>query len=206
MLPGGKKVLVLITDGAATDDCKGVGNYTTNPCVQLAATKLAEAAPQGPILTYVIGVGVLSAGAQSFDPSFLGNVAQAGGTGPMGCNPNETANGATDFCYFQVDPTQATSPMQLQQEFEDAIDTIRGQVLSCTFPLQVTGVGQVDPSKVNVEVDGMTLSQDPANGWSYDNPSSPTEIVFNGSACAQLKNDPQAKVQIILGCTTMVAH
>jgi hypothetical protein len=207
LLPGGKKVVVLITDGAATDDCQGSGSYQTNPCVQLAAMKLTEAAPQGPILTYVIGVGVYpSTSLSNFDPSFLGNVAQAGGTGPMGCNPNENAAGATDLCYFQVDPTLATSASQLQQTFENTINTIRGQVLSCSFPLQVNGGGQVDPTKVNVEVDGTTVPQDPTNGWSYNNPSNPTEITFNGMSCNNLKNDPQAKVQIVLGCQTIIAQ
>jgi hypothetical protein len=166
--------------------------------------KLAEAAP-GPILTYVIGVGVYpSTNLRNFDPSFLGNLAQAGGTGPMGCNPSENTSGATDLCYFQVDPTQASTASQLQQEFETAINNIRGQVISCTFPLQTTGLGTVDPGKVNVEVDGMTVPQDPTNGWTYDNPTSPTKIILNGMSCANLKADPHAMVQVILGCTTIV--
>jgi hypothetical protein len=204
--PGGKKVVILITDGVPTDDCaqNPGSNYSSNTCVQLAATKVAEAPPMGPILTYVIGVGVYpSTDLMNFDPSFLGNVAQAGGTGPMGCDPNGNAAGA-NLCYFQVDPTQASSAMDLQQKFEAAINSIRGQVISCTFPLQTTGLGQVDPTKVNVTVDGMTVPQDPMNGWTYDNPSMPTEIVLNGMACDNVKMDPHAMVQIVLGCTTVV--
>jgi hypothetical protein len=204
--PNGKKVVILITDGVPTDGCAQMGgSYPSNPCIQMAAMKLAEAAPKGPILTYVIGVGVYpSSDLTNFDPSFLGNLAQAGGTAPMGCNPNENAAGATDLCYFQVDPTQASNAMQLQQKFEDAINSIRGQVLSCTFPLQTTGVGMVDPGKVNVEVNGTTVPQDPANGWTYDNPTNPTSITLNGSSCASLKADPHATVQIVLGCTTVI--
>jgi hypothetical protein len=203
--PGGKKVVILITDGVPTDGCAQMGgSYTSNPCIQMAAMKLTETAPQGPILTYVIGVGVYpSSDLTNFDPNFLGNLAVAGGTGPMGCNPNENASGATDFCYFQVDPTTVNAT-QLQQQFEDAINSIRGQVITCTFPLQSTGVGTVDPGKVNVEVDGMTIPQDPMNGWTYDNPSNPTSITLNGTSCANLKADSHAMVQIVLGCMTVV--
>jgi hypothetical protein len=202
---GGKKVLILITDGVPTDGCMQPllnSNYQGNPCVQLAATKLAEAAPQGPVLTYVIGVGPLPGQLLSFDPSFLGALAKAGGTGPANCNPTETTSGATDFCYFQVDPTTGTAST-LQKAFEDAINAIRGSVISCTFSLQNTGAGMLDPTKVNVTVDGNTVAQDPTNGWSYDDPTKPTKIVFNGTSCADLKKDPNADVEIVIGCETV---
>jgi hypothetical protein len=206
--PNGQKVLVLITDGVPTDhmcSVKNAGtNYPMNPCVLMAGAEHMKTPPNGPILTFVIGVGAFPSTGTDFDPAFLGNVAQAGGGAPMGCNPNETQNLA-NLCYFEVDPTQATSAMQLQQKFTDALQAIRGQVLSCTFPLQTTGLGMVDPGKVNVDVNGMTVPQSSTNGWSYDNPSMPGAIVFNGSACDSLKNDPSASVSIVLGCTTIVA-
>jgi hypothetical protein len=206
--PGGQKVVVLITDGVPTDRTCDLGSagpdYTKNPCVVLAATEHMLAQPKGPILTFVIGVGAFPAAGTDFDPVFLGNVALAGGGAPPGCNPNETANLA-NLCYFEVDPTQATSAMQLQQTFASALQKIRGQVLSCTFPLQTTGLGQIDPGKVNVDVNGMTVPQSPTNGWSYDNPSSPSAIVFNGPACDTVKNDPSAQVSIVVGCQTIVA-
>jgi hypothetical protein len=170
--------------------------------VQLSATELTKAKPQGPVLTFVIGVGQYpSTDLTNFDPSFVGNVAQAGGTGPKGCNPNENTAGATDLCYFEVDPTQATSASQLQQQFENAINAIRGQVASCTISL--SGNNNVDPSKVNVTVNGMTVPQDPTNGWTYDNPSMPTSITLHGTACTDLQNNPTAGVQIVLGCKTV---
>jgi hypothetical protein len=205
--PGGQKVLVLITDGVPTDNCSpSGGNYMSNQCVMEAATELAKAKPQGPILTYVIGTGVFpSTDLSNFDPNFLGNLAKAGGTGPMNCNPNENSS-STDLCFFEVDPTKG-SATQTEQAFEAAINAIRGQVLSCTFPLNVhTDAGTLDPSKVNVTVDGMTVSQDPNNGWTYDNPTNPTEIIFHGNSCNELKagDAGSATVNIILGCATIV--
>src|SRR5580704_2368588 len=120
---GGKKVLVLITDGVPTDGCasvQGVTDYSTNPCIELAGQKLMEAAPKGPIETFVIGVGDFSGGSffgiGGIDPSFLGYLAQAGGTGPAKCNPSESSM-TSDLCYFEIDPSTATSASQLQMQF-----------------------------------------------------------------------------------------
>ena len=208
--PGGQKILVLITDGVPTDpycDTALAGtNYPTNPCVEMAAARYAATPPDGPVLTFVIGTGQFpSSNAEVFDPAWLGTLAQAGGGAPAGCNPSETQSD-TNLCYFEVDPTQAASASDLQQEFTTALDSIRGQVLSCTFPLEPTGLGPVDPTKVNVQVDGTTIPQSATDGWTYDDPASPTAIVFNGAACTALKNDPEAQVSIVVGCETQTAN
>jgi hypothetical protein len=208
--PNGVKVMVLITDGVPTDHMCSIRqagtNYPQNPCVLMAGAEHMKAAPAGPILTFVIGVGPFPNTTQTdFDPAFLGNLAVAGGGAPMGCNPNELQD-PTKLCYFEVDPTQASSAMQLQQTFTNALQAIRGQVLSCTFPLQSTNLGQIDPTKVNVNVDGTTVPQSATDGWMYDNPSSPTAIVFTGPECDMLKNDPSAQVSIVIGCATVIAR
>jgi von Willebrand factor type A domain len=206
----GKKVLVLITDGVPSDDCSTLltlGQYSSNMCIALAGQELTKAAPQGPIQTFVIGVGQFSSGvAGGIDPGFLGNLAQAGGTGTPGCNPGETANLAK-VCYFEIDPSAATSAADLQMKFETALNAIRGQVVSCTFPLQASSLGTVDPTHVNVEVNGKTILQDPTNGWTYDNPVTPKEIILHGTACSSAEGTITAKVSIVLGCVTqMIPH
>jgi hypothetical protein len=203
----GKKVMVLITDGAPTDGCivlSSVANgYSGNPCVMMAAQKLTEVAPKGPIETFVVGVGQFpSAIAFTFDPSFLGYVAQAGGTGPTNCNPAENSM-TSDLCYFEIDPSKATTASQLQMQFETALNTIRGEVFSCTFPIESSGTGAIDPKLVNVEIGGMTILQDPKNGWTYDNMNNPTEIILHGAACTQAKGNLTEKVSVVLGCKTM---
>ncbi len=204
---GGSKVLVLITDGVPTDQycsTKHAGtDYATNPCVTMAAA--AQVSSPSPVLTFVVGVGQFpSSNAQDFDPAWLGNLALAGGGAPKGCNPNETQT-SSDLCYFEIDPTLATSAAALQTQFTSALNAIRGQVLSCTFPLQTSGLGTLDPTKVNVQVDGATVPQSPTDGWTFDNPSNPTEIDFNGAACTSLKSDASAKVSIVVGCETLTA-
>lgn len=205
---GGKKVLVLITDGVPTDDCASVpllSNYATNACIVQAGNELKLAPPKGPIETFVIGVGDFSSGSffglGGIDPSFLGNLAQAGGTGPSNCNPNETSS-TSDLCYFEIDPSTAPTAAELQQKFETALNAIRGEVVSCTYPLQGSQLSNVDPTLVNVEVDGKTILQDPTNGWTYDNPKRPTEIILHGTSCTSAKTNLTAKVSIVLGCAT----
>jgi hypothetical protein len=205
--PGGQKVLVLITDGVPTDRCAAGGySYTANRCVVEAGQELAEGPPAGPVLTFVVGTGVFpSDDLADFDPSFLGNLAQSGGTGPAGCNPDENSS-SSDLCYFEVDPTRG-SQTRTEQAFEAAINAIRAQVLSCTFPLSPNAdAGTVDPAKVNVTLDGTTVPQSSTNGWSYDDPVDPTAITLNGSACALVKSDSTASVQIVLGCATITAQ
>jgi hypothetical protein len=208
---GGKKVLVLITDGVPSDDCMSIpflSSYASNACVEEAAAKLVEASPKGPIETFVVGVGDFSSGAffglGGIDPSFLGNLAQSGGTGASGCNPDETTS-TSDLCYFEIDPSQAQTAAALQQKFVTALDAIRGQVVSCTFPLQSSNLSRVDPERVNVQVDGTTILQDPKNGWTYDNPTAPTAIVLHGAACTSATTKVSANVSIVLGCMTQIA-
>ena len=140
-----------------------------------------------------------------FDPVFLGNLAKAGGTSPAGCNPNETAS-TSDLCYFEIDPSKSQTAADQQKQFTTALDTIRGKVVSCSFPIQSNGLGQADPTKVNVEIGGKIVPQNATNGWTYDNPSSPTEITLHGTSCASAMVTAQTGVSIVLGCATQTAQ
>jgi hypothetical protein len=202
--PGGKKVLVILTDGVPTD-----GSNTQ--CIQAAGQELTKVSPQGPITTFVIGVGVFpSSNTQSYDPSFLGQLAQAGGAAPQGCNPTENAN-AANVCYFQIDPSGSQTVAQLTQKFVDAINAIRGKVASCEFLLEKPdGGGQIDPGKVNVVYDDgqghtTTLVPDPVNGWTYDDPNNPTKVILHGVACDNIKVTG-GSVSVVLGCKTIPPH
>ena len=197
--PSGKKVLIILTDGVPT-------NGSNAKCISQAAVEFAKVGPQGPITTFVVGVGDFpSSDLGNFDPTFLGPLAVAGGASPMGCNPTENTNVA-NVCYFEIDPSKATTAAQLSMEFVTAIQAIQGQVASCTFKLDLSDAGTIDPTKVNVIFTNggvqTTIDEDPANGWTYDNPTAPTEVILNGTACQNMKNDPMATISIVLGCAT----
>jgi hypothetical protein len=196
--PNGKKVLVLMTDGVPNG-----GASEQNQCITLTTS---EAAKSPPVTTFVVGVGNYNPlNTQDYDPAFLGHLAQAGGAPRAGCDPTNT-NDETKMCHFQVTPGNKTA-QQLEQDFLNAINAIRGQVASCTFALQNSG-GTVDPTKVNVVYnDGSgnktTVPQDGTNGWTYDNPTSPTSVTLHGTSCSTMKANSKGSISIVLGCATV---
>ncbi len=194
LLSNGKKVVVLMTDGVPTDS-----NTATD--ASLASAQLAKG-----ISTFVVGIGPFpSPDPKGYDPSFLGAVAQAGGTAPSGCNPSEGSD-TSRLCYFQVTPG-GKSAGQLTQDFIVAINKIRSAVATCEFTLTKAG-GAVDPSQVNViyvDQAGVQhlLVQDGRSGWTYDDPKNPSRVLLHGADCDAVKSDPKGKISIVLGCATV---
>jgi Mg-chelatase subunit ChlD len=103
-----------------------------------------------------------------------------------------------------------------EQELIAALNAIRGQALSCDFPMpQPTDPSMmIDPTKVNVTFTpgtGMagTLAQvadqnacGTNKSWYYDMPQKPTSIHLCPAACDLVRNDPKAMLEILLGCET----
>ncbi len=196
--PGGKYVLVAMTDGIPSDSKTTALN---------AVTTAKTGAP--PIATFAVGVGNEDASATTvYDEKFMKDLATAGGTAAAGCNPNwGDADKSGKPCHFQITPGTKTAA-QIKTEFTAAINTIRDQVASCEFPLvRPPGSGDIDPSNVNVVKSSggadTTIPQDAANGWIYDNPAAPTKVTLKGKACDDLKADPTAKIKIVVGCKTV---
>ncbi|MBX3264979.1 MAG: VWA domain-containing protein [Labilithrix sp.] len=195
--PGGKYVLVVMTDGIPTDGKQA--------CLTAASTALAGTPS---VLTFAVGVGDENASATNvYDEVFVGDLAEAGGTAPAGCNTNWSDADKTGFpCHFQITPGTKTA-QQIQADFLAAINEIRDTVSSCELALAFNS-GDVDPTKVNVVYtsgagQSSQIVQDATNGWTYDDPNAPTKVVLHGAACDALKSDPEGKVKIILGCKTV---
>jgi hypothetical protein len=180
--PTQKTVVVLVTDGMP-NGC----DETFGDIVNIAGTAFGQG-----ILTFAVGL-------QGSSTMQMDQLAAAGGTSQavfIG-----TGNGAE---------------MQLLM----ALQAIRGTVVTCQFALPMTDQQgkKVDPSKVNVDYTpggtGMseTIPQvDNAaacgnkDGWYYDNNAMPTTITLCPKTCQTVQNDPHAKIDILLGCQTMVA-
>ncbi len=205
---GGKKVLVLMTDGVPNDANNDPQATLQNQCISQAT---AQFAMNPSVITFAVGIGDYSPlDTTQYDPAFMGNLAVAGGDPRMGCVAGNTTD-PTMMCHFQITPGgQAASA--IEQQFIAAINSIRGQVVSCTFALETPdGGGMIDPTKVNVQYnDGTgntsTIDQDPANGWTYDNPTNPTSVTLNGTSCTNLKMSMGGSISIILGCATQMPH
>jgi hypothetical protein len=206
LLANGKKVVVLMTDGVPYPD----SDTQKGPCVQAAQNELAKTAPAGPVTTFAVGIGhYFPYDPTTYDPAFMGDLAIAGGAPNQPCTPHELYD-VSHMCHFQVTPAAQGLPFQLEHDLRAAFDKIRSEVTSCALTLDKADGGQaVDPSKVNVVFTNsngkrIVLVEDPKDGWSYDDPNAPSQVILNGAACQMLKNDPDGRLVVVLGCKTIV--
>ncbi len=180
--PGHVVVVVLATDG----DPNKCGDDLN------AINAIAAAGFSGTpsIKTFVIGVG----GSQGA----LNGFAAAGGT----------------MSAFLVDQGP-----NVQQAFLDALNVIQGQSLPCSYLLPAPPQGEtLDFGAVNVVYtpggggaeQTIPKAGDPGNcppgglAWYYDDPAAPTQIVLCPDTCGTLSSDMGGKVDIVVGCATVV--
>lgn len=197
---GGKRVLVIVTDGAASD-------CTSAPaCPDIVSIVDGLKTDAAPITTFVIGVGDPAATSDSvYSETFLSTLANAGGAAPAGCNASWDGQNPTGTpCHFQITPGQK-SAAEIQADMTAAFDAIAARVQSCELSLNKSS--PIDPTKVNVVyADGAgaekQIAKDPSNGWSYDSDTDPSKVILNGAACDDLKADTAASVKIVIGCPT----
>jgi hypothetical protein len=150
-------------------------------------------------------VGVVSPDDMAQATPNLKQLAMAGGTGqPFVINALNSAEDVT-------------------RNFLQALQSIRAAALACEFKLPAAqpGKGAVDYTKVNVQLtagDGsVTTIANVANkdacdpvkgGWYYDIPlgqgASPSTVVSCEATCQRLKAEPTGKVDIVLGCKTVI--
>jgi len=172
--PPHEVVVLLATDGIP-EACDTAG------IDQVAAAGLAEG-----IMTFVIGVGT--------SLTMLDAIAAAGGTGQA----------------YLVDPM--SSP---QAEILAAMQDIQVQALPCAFLIPPPPMGEtLDFDQVEVaytpgggnpvgipKVDSAAACPANGDGWYYDDPSAPAQIVLCASTCQTVGIDPEAELSIELGCT-----
>ncbi len=171
-------VVVLATDGVPTEcDPQDI------PTIAAIAKTAANGTPK--VLTFVIGVGS--------ELGSLNSIAASGGT--------KTA--------FLVDQGG-----NVVTAFEAALKAIEGQALGCTYAIPMpTNSQPMDYTKVNVKVGlgglaGSVLNyfdtaagcDATAGGWYYDDAAAPNKILLCPATCTAVMADPNAKVDILLGC------
>lgn len=181
--PNRRTAVLLVTDGKPQGPapvCSGVNPEDTAVIEDLAKT---GATFNPPVVTYVIGL-------PGVDQAFANGVAAAGGT----------------------ESAILIGNVNVEQSFKDALDKVRGDALPCDYdiPDAVTD-GQFQVTEVNVV---LTYSgKDPAfvpqvgtcgEGWRYDDPADPKRIVLCPATCDKLHADFGAKIEIALGCDTII--
>ncbi len=173
--------VILATDGDPTE-CD-----TTLSDIDAIAAAGVTATPKIP--TFVIGVGP--------SLSSLDGIAAAGGTSAA----------------FLVD-----TGGNVIQQFLDAMNAIRGAALGCKYQIPApTGGNTPNYGEVNVVYTPgggtsqtlpyvMSASSCPSsgNGWYYDNPASPTQIILCDPTCTAIEADQAGSVSIYLGCATVI--
>lgn len=116
------------------------------------------------------------------------------------------AAGGTDAAITIDNPTDANA-------IGAALAQIRGQTLSCEFPIPATPTGaKPDYTKLNVTYTppGGTpqlLTQtancvDNPRGWQYDNPAAPTKITLCAGVCEEVLGSVSGQITVVLGCAT----
>src|SRR5687767_8023901 len=173
--PDHKVVVLLVTDGEPTE-C-----LSTIPGVTQVAAEGFMGTPSIP--TYVLGLGL--------SLTNLHSIAMAGGTNQA----------------FIVDPNSGTA-------LAAAMNQIRGSALPCDYALPKN---TSDTKKVNIDFTpqgGMTTRLvfvgdaagcDPVKGgWYYDNPQMPARLIVCPQTCDAFKKDPSGRVDVVLGCGTVI--
>jgi hypothetical protein len=189
--PDHKVAVVLVTDGLPTE-CTPLDI----PAIAAVAAGGVSGTPTVP--TFVIGVFGPDEAATA-RPN-LDTLAGAGGTGTA----------------VVIDTSQ-----DVTRALQAALNRIRTTAVACTFQIPPPTMGAIDFNKVNVQVSGAggapttigyvngKASCDPIRGgWYYDvDPAtgqSPATIIACDATCAQFMSNVTVRVDIVLGCETIV--
>jgi hypothetical protein len=171
--PGRQTMVVFATDGLPTR-CDPMETY-------LIAQNIALPAFQGTpsIRTFVV--------ASAVGLTALGAISSAGGTGQ---------------------PVYVTDPKTTSDQIRTAFNRLSRTNFSCSYRIPMGGDGgRTDPGQVNVMVREagkgdrrLTLYNSPnscGDGWYYDNPSKPENIMLCPMTCQNLFN---GELHIVIGC------
>jgi hypothetical protein len=194
-------VAVIVTDGKPEYD-----NCEKN---QTALAGIAKAAHDAGVTTFAVGL-------QGADFTLLDKIAQQGGA--PDCEPGSAAY-ACDVSSGAMKLSDALSAIRdtlVKTEIKTVIETrVEESKLPCEWAIPAQPEGQVfDRDKVNVR---LTIGDQKttfvrvgseaacrADAWRFDDPSAPTRILACPGACERIEAEPQAKLEVLLGCATVV--
>lgn len=112
-----RHALLLLSDGSPTR-----GSVEKQECIDRANEERRDRQN----LLFSIGIGQFpSDNLGTYDPAFMGRLAQSGGTAPAGCRPDSAS--LDSICHYQVTPGNDSSLLRLQ--LTAALDAIRTAVV-----------------------------------------------------------------------------
>jgi hypothetical protein len=197
----GNKFVVLLTDGEQSDACSDPARCSgAQQCTELVESEVSKAAGPG------VGIKTFVIGAPGSEParSVLSQMASLGGTGPAGCSVEQGT------CHFDMTKSTDFGPA-----LKEALANIAGRTLSCELPVPLLPTTGADTSRLNVVYspgdgqpprlilkDDRVGCDDGAYGWQYTDGA--TRIRLCGQACSEVRRDPRARVDVVLGCPARV--
>lgn len=188
--PNESVVVLLVTDGEPEPPPGGPMNPLCGQADPLDAKAIDGIAATA--LTMSGGVKTFVVGLPGVNVAFANDLAKAGGT----------------------DSAIVISNVDVQKQFQAALAKVRGEGLGCEFPLPPQADGKAySYDQVNVRyTTGAGMAQDLSRspgcksgmGWDYDDPAKPTKVVLCSSVCDAVKADGLAKIDVVLGCPTIL--
>jgi len=194
----GNDFVVLLTDGQQSESCGSTRCQGAQQCIDLLLTEDApkSVGPGAEIRTFVIG-------APGSEParSMLSQLAIVGQTARPDCDP------AAQDCHFDM-----TKQSDFSSALSAALAAIGGETSRCELPLPAPDddAGQLDLTRLNVvltpsNAKAQVIPQDErkdcnggANGWQSD--AARGSLRLCGDACKKVREQPDARLDVVLGC------
>jgi hypothetical protein len=185
--PGEAGAVLLVTDGEPSGPAPTCGGVNPEDPAEIGKLAQAGLTASPSVRTFVIGLPGVSS-------SIANQIASAGGT----------------------NQAYLVAGTNIQDAFQKALDQVRGNALPCDYVLpQKLADKSFAYDQVNVDYTKLGAQKPeiipqnagcPPNGegWSYDDPHNPQRISLCPTTCARLKADGGGKVEILLGCSTIV--
>lgn len=194
-------VSVLVTDGKPElDGCE-------HDTAKLAA--IAKAANDAGVTTFAVGL-------KGADFGLLDEIARKGGapdcdtaSSAYACNVSSGASKLAD-ALTSIRDTVVTTEVHTE-----IVTTIESTALPCEWQIPEPPDGKVfDRDKVNIRLThsagettlGRVGSADACEGagWHFDDFEAPTRMIACPAACERIEAEPEARIDVLLGCETVV--
>ena len=193
-LAPGVTSVILLTDGNPTS-CDTPEDPGANDVQRVIDAAAAGLAAPNPVRTFVVGVVDGDNAANGASEANISRVAAAGGTARYeGCE-------AADDCAYPVNVDN------FHDELAHALDDIARKAFGCSFELPEVEGGAPDYDAVNITLTAegatTTVPRDTGHTDGWDYLPGNEQIQLYGAACDVLREDASAKIEVVVGCTTI---
>jgi len=162
---------------------------------------------------FMAGVTTFAVGLDGADFSLLDQIAMQGGA--PDCDPGpgyacDVSGGASQLSNVLATIRDTVTRVETHTE---VVTHTEQRILDCEWALPAPPSGeQFDRNKVNVKMTAPGVDQAlgrvdspsacAAGGWHYDNPSAPARIIVCPQSCDAIRETPDARIDVLLGCAT----